>query len=62
MFSNPAYHPVDLAPEHVFLADELRFTRDPFDGLIAATAISLKLPLITRDATIRASGTVRVIW
>jgi PIN domain nuclease of toxin-antitoxin system len=46
----------------VFVADELRFTRDPFDGLIAAAARTLNLPLITRDATIRESGAVRVMW
>jgi PIN domain nuclease of toxin-antitoxin system len=62
LFSNAAYHGVDLTPGQVFVADELRFTRDPFDGLIAAAARTLNLPLITRDATIRESGAVRVIW
>lgn len=62
LFSNPAYHPFDLTPEQVYLADELRFTRDPFDGLIAAAARTLALPLLTRDADIRASGAVHVVW
>ena len=62
LFSSPAYHAVDLTAEHVYLADELRFTRDPFDALIVATARSLDLPLLTRDEDIRASGTIRVIW
>jgi PIN domain nuclease of toxin-antitoxin system len=62
LFSNPAYQPLDLAPEQVFLADELRFTRDPFDALICAAARTLDLPLITRDGDIRASGAVRVLW
>src|SRR6185312_2794633 len=62
LFSNPSYHPIDLSAEQVFLADELRFTRDPFDALIVAAARSIDLPLLTRDADIRASGTVRVIW
>jgi PIN domain nuclease of toxin-antitoxin system len=62
LFSNPAYHPFDLTPEQVYLADELRFTRDPFDALIVAAARTLALPLLTRDADIRASGAVRVIW
>ncbi len=62
LFSNPAYQPLDLAPEQVFLADELRFTRDPFDALICAAARTLDLPLITRDGDIRASGVVRVLW
>ena len=62
LFSNPAYQPLDVTPETVFLADELRFTRDPFDALICAAAQSAGLPLITRDADIRGSGTVKVIW
>ena len=62
LFSNPAYHPFDLTPEQVFLADELRFTRDPFDALVVAAARTLGLPLLTRDADLRASGAVRVVW
>ena len=62
LFTNPAYHPFDLSPEQVYLADDLRFTRDPFDALIVAAARALALPLLTRDAAIRASGTIRVIW
>jgi PIN domain nuclease of toxin-antitoxin system len=62
LFSNPAYQPLDATPEHVFLADELRFTRDPFDGLICAAARTMGLPLITRDAEIQRSGTVKTIW
>ena len=62
LFSNPAYQPHDLTASQVFDADELRFTRDPFDGLIVAAARDLGLPLITRDTTIRESGSVRAIW
>jgi PIN domain nuclease of toxin-antitoxin system len=62
LFSNPAYHPFDLEPEQLYLADDLRFTRDPFDALIVAAARTLDLPLLTRDANIGASGTVRVVW
>jgi PIN domain nuclease of toxin-antitoxin system len=62
LFSNPAYQPLDLSAEQVFMADELRFTRDPFDALICAAARSLDLPLVTRDTQIRASGAVKVIW
>jgi PIN domain nuclease of toxin-antitoxin system len=46
----------------VYDADELRFTRDPFDALICAAARRMDLPLVTRDADIRASGAVRVLW
>ena len=62
LFSNPAYQPLDVTPETVFVADGLRFTRDPFDALICASAQTAGLPLITRDADIRGSGTVKVIW
>jgi hypothetical protein len=38
-------------------ADELRFTRDPFDALIVASAQDLSLlPFIARDRTIRESA------
>jgi PIN domain nuclease of toxin-antitoxin system len=62
LFSNPAFQPLDLSATQVLLADTLRFTRDPFDGLIVAAAKDLALPLITRDGPIRESGAVKVIW
>src|SRR5688572_9823248 len=62
LFSNPAYQPHELDADQVFDADELRFTRDPFDALIVASARDLNLTLITRDAMIRESGVVRTIW
>ncbi|HVZ22035.1 MAG TPA: type II toxin-antitoxin system VapC family toxin [Vicinamibacterales bacterium] len=62
LFSNPAFQPLDLNSEQIFLADELRFTRDPFDALVCAAAQALDLPLLTRDAAIRAAGVVRIIW
>jgi len=62
LFSNPAYQPYDLTVAQVFDADELRFTRDPFDALICAAARDLDLPLITRDAAIQDAAVVRTIW
>ncbi len=62
LFSNPAYQPLSMDANQVWDADELRFTRDPFDGLITAAARHLSLPLITRDALIRQSGAVKTIW
>jgi PIN domain nuclease of toxin-antitoxin system len=52
LFSNPSFQPYDMTAEQVFIADLL----------ICAAAKSLDLPLVTRDADIRASGAVRVIW
>ena len=62
LFSNPAYQPLDLTAAQVLLADELRFTKDPFDALIVAAARDLGIPLITRDQTIRDAGVVKTIW
>jgi PIN domain nuclease of toxin-antitoxin system len=62
LFSNPAYQPVDMTAEHVFLAEEVRPNNDPFDGLICAAALDLDLPLITRDRDIEDSRIVRTLW
>ena len=62
LFSNPAYQPYDLTAAQVFAAEEGRVNRDPFDALICAAARDLELPLITRDADIRSSGLLRVVW
>ena len=62
LFTSVAYQPYDLTREQVFEADELRFTRDPFDGLIVAAARALELPLLTRDTVIVASKAVKVMW
>ena len=35
---------------------------DPFDRLIAGTALRLDVPLLTNDERIRDSGLVRTVW
>jgi len=62
LFSNPAYQPLDLTPEQVYLADEAQPNTDPFDALICAAARSMNLPLLTRDGDIEESGLVKVLW
>ncbi len=62
LFSNPAYQPLDMTVEQVFLAEKTRLNDDPFDALICAAALSLSLPLLTRDTEIEESGLVRVVW
>jgi len=42
--------------------DAARPNRDPFDALICAAARHLDLPLLSRDAAVRRSGLVEVIW
>ena len=62
LFSNSAYQPLGLTMEQACLADGARPNDDPFDALIVAAAISLDLPLLTRDQDIQRSGLVNVIW
>lgn len=62
LFSNPAYQPLDLTPEQVYLADEARPNNDPFDALICAAARSLELPLLSRDSDIQEFNLVTVLW
>ena len=62
LFSNPTYQLYDLTPDQIFAADDMRFTRDPFDALICGAAAALSLPLLTRDAQIRTAGVVKVVW
>jgi PIN domain nuclease of toxin-antitoxin system len=40
----------------------LAAVKDPFDRFILATAAQLRLPLVTADDAITASGAVEVIW
>jgi PIN domain nuclease of toxin-antitoxin system len=62
LFSNPAYQPLDLTSEQIFVAEQHRPNDDPFDALICAAARTLSLPLLTRDGEIEESGLVRVVW
>ena len=50
-----------LAPEDVNEARHLPFP-DPFDCLIAGTAIRLSCPLITKDDAITGSRLLETIW
>lgn len=62
LFSNAAFLPLDLTAAQVLLADQFKFTRDPFDALICAAARDLAVPLVTRDAAILEAAVVPVIW
>ncbi len=55
-----AFCPLDRAA--VSEARALPGLRDPFDRLIAGTAVALGLPLITPDERIAASGRLRTVW
>lgn len=62
LFSNPAYQPLALTAEQIYLADVARPNHDPFDALICAAARSIGLPLLSRDGDIHDSGLVKVLW
>lgn len=62
LFSNPAYQPYDLTSEQVFAADAAGLTGDAFDGLIAAAAREMALPLITRDEQMANAAAVPPVW
>jgi PIN domain nuclease of toxin-antitoxin system len=54
----------EITPTIAALATEFpaEFSGDPADRLIAATARSEGLPLVTRDERIRSSPLVRTVW
>jgi PIN domain nuclease of toxin-antitoxin system len=62
LFTNPGFQPLPTSAAQVIDADELHFTRDPFDALIVAAARERSVPLITRDLDITASGLVTTVW
>ena len=51
-----------LARAHVSEARALPALRDPFDRLIAGTAIALGVPLVTPDARIGGVERLSVVW
>ena len=53
---------VSLDRRHVSEARSLPTLRDPFDRLIAGTAVAFGLPLITADTRVTDSRRVRVLW
>lgn len=50
--------PLDVAVR----STEFQQLRDPSDQMIVATAIHLRVPLVTKDDRIRRSGLVETIW
>ena len=62
LFSNPAYHPLELSVEQVLLAAEQRPETDPFDALIVAAARLLDLPLVTGERKIADAALVKTLW
>jgi PIN domain nuclease of toxin-antitoxin system len=61
-FASGKYHEAQLTAEIVYAAQRLYAIPERGDRLIAATAIVLDLPLITRDPEIQRVARVECIW
>lgn len=62
IFSSGRFFPVDLSWQIVQRAEELYVIPERGDRLIAATAMELGYPLITRDPEIAAAAGLELIW
>jgi PIN domain nuclease of toxin-antitoxin system len=61
-FASGKYHVAELTTEIVYVAQRLYAISERGDRLIAATAVALDLPLITRDPQIAAAAGVECLW
>ena len=55
-------HPVDVAVADAYTAISRELLSDPWDRFIVATALVLRVPLVTRDRGIQRSGLVETVW
>ena len=61
-FASGKYHEAELTAAIVYVAQRLYAISERGDRLIAATAMALDLPLITRDPQIAAAAGVECLW
>lgn len=56
------FHPIDVAVVDAYTAISRELLTDPWDRFIVATALVLRVPLVTRDGAIQRSGLLGTIW
>jgi predicted nucleic acid-binding protein len=61
-FASGKYHEAQLTAEVIYVAQRLYAIAERGDRLIAATALALDLPLITRDPDIATAAGVECLW
>lgn len=62
LFSSARFFPAPLSLGIVLRAEELYAIIERSDRLIAATAVDLGLPLVTRDPNIGEAAGIEIIW
>jgi PIN domain nuclease of toxin-antitoxin system len=62
LVSSGKYHPVDLTVPIVLRAQSLCMIPERRDRLVAATALELNVPVISKDAAIAAAPGIQVVW
>lgn len=62
IFKNSGFGIAPFEPSAIDLAVAYNFNNDPFDSAIAAVAVDLSLPLITKDVAISNSNLVEIYW
>lgn len=60
--TNLVVHPISVATMMHFNSVPLNDLRDPFDRFIVATAVQLRIPLVTADRAIAKTGMADIIW
>lgn len=61
-FTSGKYHEAELTAEIIYVAQRLYAIAERGDRLIAATAVALDLPLMTRDPEIASVAGVECLW